>query len=123
VIARKHAEAARIDRQRLVQRKLGGEVGDRFSVHLGDLRLAPGLLRRPGVVEAGDRAVVVRQPFGVVHRVGEPVRRHQLQHPYGVVRGLAPQRVIERPEDAPGVRIPAPPEIVGELFQPVDAIG
>ena len=35
VIAGQHAEAAGVDRQRLVQRELGGEVGDRLALSSG----------------------------------------------------------------------------------------
>src|SRR5215208_6898339 len=38
------------------------------------------------------------------------------------MRGLSPQRVIETSEDLARVGVPAPPEIVGELFEAFDAV-
>ena len=50
VIAGEHAETARVDRERLVQRELGGEVGDRSGV-VAEPVLPPGVLRTAGAIE------------------------------------------------------------------------
>ena len=41
VIAREHAETARVNRQRLVQRELGREVGNRLSLEIRTCSLPP----------------------------------------------------------------------------------
>ena len=55
VVAGEHAEAAGVDRQRLVQRELGGEVRDDLAVERRAVLRPPRAFRRAGFVEAGDR--------------------------------------------------------------------
>ncbi len=76
VIAGKHPQAARVDRQRLMERELGGEVGDRPR-RVGEVTQPPGFAGAPRRVECRDRVVVPargtsgrRQPFP-----GDPARR------------------------------------------------
>ena len=123
VIAGQHAEAARVDRQRLMQREFSGEVGDRLATQVGAFALAPGVVRGSCSVEARDAAVVIGQPLVIGNRVCQRVRWDLLQHAHRVVGRLAPQRVIEVSEDAPRVGVPTPPEVVGEFFEPFDSIG
>ena len=123
VIAGEHAEAAGVDRQRLVQRELGGEVGDRLAVQVRALALAPRVVRGARGVEPGDRCDRSWPATRDRRWRGQRVRRDQLQHPHRVVRGLPPQRIVETAEDAPRVGVPAPPEVVGEFVEAMDAIG
>ena len=55
VIAGQDAEAARVDRQRLVQPELGREVGDRPRPQHAGVALAPGVARRRGIPRGGGR--------------------------------------------------------------------
>ena len=55
VIAGQNAEAARIDRQRLVQPELGGEVRDRPRPQHAGVARAPRVLRRAGIPASGGR--------------------------------------------------------------------
>ena len=55
VIAGEDAEAARVDRQRLVQAELGGEVRDRPRPEHAGVPRAPGVLRRAGTPACGGR--------------------------------------------------------------------
>src|SRR5262245_32999804 len=64
--------------------------------------------------------MVVRQPFGVGDGARQRLRRNELEHPYRVVRSETPQGVVEAAEYVAGVRVPAPPEVVCELVEPVD---
>ena len=123
VIAREHAETPGVNRQRLVQRELRREVRDRPPVQLGALALAPRVVRRPRRVETRDRVVVVRQPFPVGHGALERLGRHELEHPHRVVRRLPPERIVEVAEDAARVGVPAPPEVLCEILEAMDAIG
>ena len=105
VIPGEHTEAAGVNRQRLVQRELGGKVGDRARrVRIAAMpprvaraararRARRSRCRRPrGNCSSGRR--------GVQHRPAEIC----VQHQHRVVRGLAPQRVIEAAEHVPGLR-------------------
>jgi hypothetical protein len=58
VIAGEHAEAARINRQRLMQRELRGEVGDGLVADLRHGVRPPGVVRRARRVERRDRPIV-----------------------------------------------------------------
>ena len=73
VIAGEHAETAGVDRQRLVERELGGEVGD-LAGQMRQRARPPGVPRGPRTVEAVDRAVVERQEFRVGRRRGRASR-------------------------------------------------
>ena len=121
VIAGQHAEAAGVDRQRLMQRELGGEVGDLLADEIAVLAMTPGVVRRPHRVEASDRGIVVGEPLGAGHCALEHVGRQQLQHPHRVVRGAAPERIVELPKHVARRRGPTPPEIARKRLQAVDA--
>ena len=95
VIARQHAEAAGVDRQRLMQRELRGEVRDLLADEIAVFAMTPGEVRCPHRVEAGDRGIVVGEPLGASHCALEHVGRQQLQHPNRIVRGAAPQGIVE----------------------------
>ncbi len=100
VIAGQHAKPARIDRQRLMQRELRREIGDRASVQLGETGGRPcvlGVVRR---VEAGHGGVVERQPLVVVGRLFEPFGCDGPQHLHRVVSRVPPERIVESPKDA-----------------------
>ena len=95
VIAGQHAEAARVDRQRLVQPELGREVGDRPRPQHAGVALAPGVARRE---------VLLEPPVGVVDAaVQGELRgalvdgrdRQLLQQRDRVVSETAPQAGIE----------------------------
>ena len=55
VVAGEDAEAARVDRQRLVEAELGGEVGDRPRPEHAGVARAPGVRRVAGTPAAGGR--------------------------------------------------------------------
>ncbi len=123
VIAREHAKAAGVDRQRLMQCELGGEIGDHPSVEIGPVRRPPGAFGGARFVEAGDRFVVIGEKARILRRLGEPCRVDGAQHAHRVVRRRAPEPVIEAAKDLPGWRPPAPPKVEREFVKPVDTIG
>ena len=102
VIAGEHAQATRIDRQRLVQRKLGGKVRDASAAEHGLLVAPPWVRDRPRLIEAEDRLVVGTEKFGIRSRCLQLLRRDPLQHLHRVVRGGPPERVIELAERSAG---------------------
>ena len=122
VIAREHAEAACVDRERLMERELRREVRDR-SMALGMAVLPPRVARAARGVERRERLVVQREERRIGRCAGEKIRGDRPQHQHGVVGGLPPQRIVELAEYVPRVRVPRPPEIGGELGQAVEPGG
>ena len=116
VIARQHAEAARVDRQALVEPELAGEVRDAEPVIL----LAPfppgrasrlGLRRREHALEAFD---VLRRRAGSQLLVGECVDERDR-----VVIQRLEALGIEILEEGACARKPAEPEVAGDRAQGV----
>jgi hypothetical protein len=103
-----------------MQCELGREIRNGAAGELRTLTLAPGAAGRPRGVEARQGPMVVRQPFWVGDGARQRLRRNELEHPNRVVRRETPQWVVEAPEYVAGVRVPAPPEVVCELVEPVD---
>ncbi len=98
VIAGEHAEAAGVNRQRLVQRELRRKVGDRAGAVVETV-LPPGVPRAAGTVQRLDRRVVNGEEAVVLCHLLQALRRDVAQHQHGVVRRLSPQRVVEEAED------------------------
>ena len=123
VIAGQHAEAAGVDRQRLVQGELGREIGDGAAIVAVALAAPPRAGGLPRRVEPGDGRVVQPQELGVLGRPLQRLGAEHPQHPRRVVRGGAPRGEIEAAEERARVRAPAPPHVGGELAEAVDASG
>ncbi len=119
VIAGQDAEPARVDRERLMKAELGGEIRDRpRAEHAGMLR-SPRVLRLQvllhpsvGVVDAP----VQRQLRGASFQLCD---RHLLEQDDRIVIALAPQHGIELPEQAYGLLIPRPPDVLREGREPL----
>ena len=121
VIARQDAEAARVDRQRLVQAEFGGEVRD--GPRAEDARVAPA----PRVARA---QILLHPPVGVVDAaVQGELRRallemldgHLVEQGHGVVADLAPRHRIELAEERGRVGVPAPPQVLRQRLEPLMA--
>ncbi len=119
VIAGKNAEAARVNGERLVDAELGGEVRDRPRPE------HPGMTRAPGVLGV---EVLLQTAIGVVDAAVqrqlrrpllEPVDWNLLQQRDRVVVERAPQDGIELAEEAGGVGIPTPPQVLRQCAQPL----
>ena len=119
VIARQNAESAGVNRQRLVQAELRGEVRDRPRPQHTGVACAPGLLRAQ---------VLLHPPVGVVDAAVEGELRRPLfqlvdgqllQQRDRVVIELVPQQRIELAKQAGGFRVPGPPQVARERPQPL----
>jgi hypothetical protein len=77
----------------------------------------------PVLVAPGQRRVVGGQERRVGRHRAQPLGGNLLQHPHRVVRGPAPERVVEPAEDVARAPVPTPPEIDGQLVQAMDATG
>ena len=110
VVAGQHAEAARVDRQRLGNREFGAEVGDaRDVLHLR--RAVEVLLQITVTLE--DALGVLGQPVRLIR--GRPERGDR-------VVGAGPRLRRERLEQLASARIPRPAQVVGQLLQAADEI-
>ena len=99
VIAGQHAEAAGVDRQRLVQGELGREIGDGAAVHGVAVLAPPGLDGPRTSSRRATAASYIRQEAQRRPRPVAAARRNLLQHLHRVVIGAAPERVVEAAED------------------------
>ena len=120
VVAGEDAEAARVDAERLVDAELHREVGDR-AAQCASVLVEPapaGAVRVEGV----DHALVGAAEL----RVGEqphPVLGLDVDEELDRVVVPAPVLGIDPGEEPGGLRRPAPPEVVGELAQALQARG
>ncbi len=116
VIARQHAKATGIDRQRLVEPELGAEVGDIQTRAVAVSPLEPGAARQV-VVQLREYAVHVGEEDLVGREVLESVLREGPEHVDRVVARALPVVGIHAAEQVGRVRRPGPPEISGEDSQ------
>ncbi len=117
VVAGEDAEAARVNRNRLVQAELGGEVGDRPGPEHAGVTDAPGVLGLQVLLQATIGVVDAALKRQLRHPLLDPFRRQLLQERDRVVVALAPQHGIDLAEDAGGLAIPAPPEILRQRHE------
>jgi hypothetical protein len=118
VIAGEHAQAAGIDRQRLMQGELGGEVRDRLTAGLRMRSLSTRCCARPRHRRRIDGGVITREELGISSPPPRGRRRDDAEHPHGIAE---PWHAItgSRGAETPGVRVPAPPEIDGQIVEVV----
>jgi hypothetical protein len=115
VIAREDAEAAGVDRKTLVEAELRGEIGDLRARWSGlSFAIVPGLTvqvvlkRIPDAIEMSDEAVVVGEFV-------EPILRFDAEQFDRIVIEGGKEVLVDAPEQENRVRIPAPPEVVGQF--------
>ena len=116
VIAGDDAEAGAVERQRLVEGELRTHAGDR----LRDTRHAPRPPRaraRANDVQRGDGRVEQPQVLRIARGMIETLGFDQMQQQHRVVIGEPPQRIVEIPENLARLRVPAPPQVVGQLVE------
>ena len=116
VVAGEHAQAAGVQRERFVQPVLHAEVRDQHV-----LRRPRGLTPEPGLgPEVGAESGLDAIDRGVEGVVGIQCRATHiielLEHRHGVVPGEFPQVRVHGLKKVPSLRIPRPPEVVGETF-------
>ncbi len=115
VIGREDAEAAGVDRQRLVNRELGREVRDRplradpRLERLGPRRRLPHRALEAVQEIAGAEAI---ERIGV--ELGQARRRDVLEEAARIVAARVPARRRDVPEELRAVDLPAPPVVAGE---------
>ena len=83
----------------------------------------PRVLRGVRRVEPFDGVVVGLEELLVARHLLEALARDQPQHPDRVVRGRAPELIVEVAKHLAGAVLPAPPEVGGELVEAADSFG
>jgi hypothetical protein len=121
VVAGQDAQAAGVDLQGVVHAELGGEVADGLAGHLGVVLGEPGVLLAHVAVEGGDDRVVAALEAGVGRELLQALGGHGAQQLHGVVMRVGPERAVHFLEKGAGFRMPAPPEVVGEVLEAGDA--
>src|SRR5690606_5476582 len=122
MIARQDAETAGVDREALVEAVLGAEVRD--EIVLADAGPLVGL--RPLLevrVELGHDLAVRADEVLVLGRMLEDRLIDAAQEQLGVVIGAQPERLVEPAEQPARRRIPAEPEVRGDLLEAPDRLG
>ena len=120
VVAREHAEAARIDREALVQTELGAEIRDEVvPSEVVELR---GARRAQIRVERDDQLLVLGEIGAVGGRAIEDPLIDAAQEQLRVALDLAPEHGIELAEQLSGLGIPAEPEVLGKIREPAQRL-
>ena len=123
VVAREKSEAAGVERQGVVEAVLGREVGDPergpAAVHL----LEPAVLLGHVPAEPVHDHVVTVEVRRVGRRGLEDLGREPAEEADRVVDALLPERGRQLLEEEPGLGVPRPPEVVGEVDKPGEAFG
>ena len=120
VVAGQHTQAARVDRQALVQPELGREVGHRPRPQNRGVDRPPGIgvlevLGQPaeGVVDSRVQCHLGRPPL-------ELLGRQPLEELDRVVVDLPPEGGVQLAEERDDIGLPDPPEIAGQFTKLVD---
>ncbi len=116
VVAGEDAEAARVDRQALVEAELRAEVGDQLA-SAEHRRLFGGGRAAVVRVEGGERAVVVVEEHRIARGFVEPALVHAPQQRLRVLPHRVPERRIEAVEERARGAVPAEPQVVRELLE------
>ena len=120
VVAGQDAEAARVDPERLVDPELHREVGDRAGERGALLRVPA---RAAAVVVEGLDDVAVELDELRVGEQPHPLLRLDVDQQLDRVVVAPPRLGVDAREEPAGARRPAPPVVVGEVAQPLEARG
>jgi len=117
VIAGQRPQSAGVNRQRLVQSELGGEVGDRSRAQHTAHGVSPGAAIAQVFLELVECQIDAALQRRLVGAAQELLGRQFRQERDGVVVSLAPQVRVEIAEDRDHLGLPGPPEVRRQLVQ------
>src|SRR6266542_1767611 len=120
MIAGEQAEAAAVDRQRVLQTEFRREVSDMLRDELRPLLGDPRPYPSEPLVEGEEHGVVTLQNHRICGRLDESLFGDLVQQLDRVVLGIVPESRIEGLEERPRLVVPAPPEVVSELLDARD---
>src|ERR1019366_7656729 len=115
MVAREDAEAAGVDRHRVVNAELGAEVGDRTVAKLWISSREPCEIRRPLGLEPSHDRVVQREEARVGTALLQPLCPHFVEDAEGIVPVSLPELFIERAKEHARVAVPGPREIARDV--------
>jgi hypothetical protein len=112
VVTGEHAQTAGVDRERLMDAELGGEVGDEVF-----LSFVVGCSEPAGTVHVGAEGVIDAFEVGAIAGVGggflEFLRGEGVEEFAGVVADVFPAGSVQPTEEFDSVGVPDPPEVAG----------
>ncbi len=117
VVARKNAESSRVDRYRLVESELGGEVGHRAGAEGAAGDVAPAPLPVEVLVKAVNGVVDAGLQCEFEGPALERLPRDRREKGDRVVVHPSPEGGVEVAEEGDHVGLPGPPEIASQLAQ------
>ena len=121
VIARENAEAARVDREALLQAVLGAEIRDQVR-RLEILGLGPAGARIEISVELRDDVAVCDQKCRVLGGTLEDPLVDAFQEQLRVALATPPEQGVELPKQLARGRIPAEQEVLREIGEPTQGL-
>ncbi len=118
VIARQHAQAARVDPERFVDPVLGAEIRDRAVQFVGVTLVEPVVAAvREVVIERADHVAVLRHEVRVIEESG-PLDRAGEDRDRVVC--AAPRDRVQATVERLGAGVPGPVQVIGEPLQPLE---
>ena len=123
MIARKDAQAARINRQGSVNSEFGGKVCDRLAREFRKLFLKPARRMPIAGHPLVDGGIILTQKIGILGSMLHPGGADLVQQFDGIVLGVAPKIRIEPLEEQPRTVIPAPFKVTGQSPKHRNAFG
>ena len=115
-VAGQDTQPAGVDRQRLVERELGAQVGDAA----GEIRAQPGRIVVDVPLQPATDGVRVQHEAIVVGQLG-PAFVGGVAEDVDRVSGPGPGVRIDPGEEPEGFRMPGPPQVLGEVAKPLQA--
>src|SRR4029450_10628099 len=106
-----------------MNRKLGREIRDGGVLQFRKTPRHPRVSCGSCRIQPLERFVVGVQEIRVARHLLEALARHEPQHLDRVVRGRAPELIVQIAKNLAGVVLPAPPEVGGELVETASPFG
>src|SRR5712692_859067 len=103
--------------------ELGGEVSNRRLRQVGSRAGQPGVSGGQVGSKSHHYGIVATEKGRVLREDIQPFRANLPQQLHRIVGGDAPQGLVDRAKEFPGLRVPAPPKVIGKFAKPVDTRG
>ena len=117
MVAGENAEAAGVIRDRLMETKFSGKIGDRIFDRAAGACFSVRVVSSEILFEVLKNLLELAQKIFVLCKLFQPGLPGKLQHAHGVVIRAVPQFWIEMPEQAARGRLPRPPKVETHLPQ------
>src|SRR5438270_303521 len=121
MISGENAQAAGIDRQRIMHTEFSRKVSDRPSGQMRIFFREPHPARMQAAVKGFHHAVVAAQESWIGGGGFKFRRRDLAQELDRIVLRQLPERFVQSLKKRAGIWLPTPPEVISQLPQPADA--